>query len=501
MDFIPSRYSADKLVLQAEKSFDTFSQQTREDPDYPAIHLAPPVGRLNDPNGLVYQDGIYHAFYQYSPVHPTRAVFWRHATSRDLTYWQDDKTAIAPVQWYDQNGCYSGSGLVGDKGELEFFYTGNVKNDRGERQTYQCLFTSDDGGKSFKRSADNPLISGPAPGYTAHYRDPHVFERQGRWWAVLGAQRQNMTGAVVYYTSQDRRNWDFAGEIEFSDPSLSSFAYMFECPLLFSLEDQGSGQLLDVLMFCPQGLDAQGEKFNNIYQCGYIVGRLEGNYFEVITPFTEFDSGFEFYAPQVFSGLADHQRQAVLLAWMGNAEQDDQPSWEHHWVHMLTYPRSLSLYEGKLYQRPVPQLEQLLPTFPTQLGPAGQLLAYRSAATFRLKAVLDLAATPINLNIFDSKGLAVVLTVDRDLMIMDRVGTRYTTGGSLRRANVNHQLEHSLDLLFDASALEVFFDDGAVAFTGRTYFHGGIKSITFTSADGLPAPEKVKHIQFGQLEN
>ncbi len=34
---------------------------------YPAFHLAPPTGWMNDPNGLAYCDGRYHVFYQHHP--------------------------------------------------------------------------------------------------------------------------------------------------------------------------------------------------------------------------------------------------------------------------------------------------------------------------------------------------------------------------------------------------------------------------------------------------
>ena len=60
------------LALEAQDVLDTFGAAVRSDRDYPALHLAPPVGRLNDPNGLVYDGHNYHAFYQYSPLHPER---------------------------------------------------------------------------------------------------------------------------------------------------------------------------------------------------------------------------------------------------------------------------------------------------------------------------------------------------------------------------------------------------------------------------------------------
>ena len=55
-----------------------------DDPDYPRFHVVPPVGRLNDPNGLLVDGGTYHAFYQFSPFHPHRKlVYWGHSSSTE----------------------------------------------------------------------------------------------------------------------------------------------------------------------------------------------------------------------------------------------------------------------------------------------------------------------------------------------------------------------------------------------------------------------------------
>ena len=35
---------------------------------YPVFHLAPPAGWMNDPNGLIYFNGRYHAFFQHHPA-------------------------------------------------------------------------------------------------------------------------------------------------------------------------------------------------------------------------------------------------------------------------------------------------------------------------------------------------------------------------------------------------------------------------------------------------
>lgn len=108
-------------------------------------HIMPPVGLLNDPNGFVFYKGQYHMFYQWNPFQTEHgSKFWGHVISDDLVHWQDAGIALAPDQNYDKNGCYSGSAIVFQE-KLYVFYTGNVKNERGNRETYQCLAISEDG--------------------------------------------------------------------------------------------------------------------------------------------------------------------------------------------------------------------------------------------------------------------------------------------------------------------------------------------------------------------
>ena len=65
-----------------------FEQEDRAkvaaDPRRLRFHLMPPVGWMNDPNGLCWYNGNYHVFYQYSPFNANRGViFWGHWTSPD----------------------------------------------------------------------------------------------------------------------------------------------------------------------------------------------------------------------------------------------------------------------------------------------------------------------------------------------------------------------------------------------------------------------------------
>lgn len=494
MGIYTPRPDAEQLLIASELVHTKHSAKVLEDPEYPKLHLAPPVGRLNDPNGLLYDDGVYHAFYQYSPLHPTRAVFWRHATSTDLTTWKDDRTAIAPISWYDKSGCYSGSGFIAPDGTYEFFYTGNVKDEYGNRSAYQSMFVSPDKGISFLRDESNPLIMDQPEGYTAHFRDPHMVERDGTYYAIIGAQRTDLTGTVVMYSSKDRRDWSFVGEIEFSDPTMRSMGYMFECPLLFSITDEASGEEKDIIMFCPQGMDAVGEKYNNIYQCGYVVGKLTGTRFEVEQSFTEVDAGFEFYAPQTIHAAEKAHVRPVLMAWFGNAEEDDQPSIQNRWVHMLTYPRELTLYEGKLYQRPVPQLDEVLPLHPAVVDDEGVIAHLDGRRQFRLAGTADVDGGAVRLSMRDTLGEPVVITLSNDQVSVDRGGCRYQAGGPVRSRKVVPAKTRDFDILFDGSAMEVFIDGGAEVFSARVFLGGAPQKMIVRPqhADGASVIENLR---------
>lgn len=74
----------------------------------PRVHLAPPAGWINDPLGLTYRDGVYHAFVQLNPHGCAWApeCHWGHATSPDLLTWTQQPVALSPGD--GDTGCWSG---------------------------------------------------------------------------------------------------------------------------------------------------------------------------------------------------------------------------------------------------------------------------------------------------------------------------------------------------------------------------------------------------------
>ena len=51
-------------------------------------HLEPVSGWMNDPNGLVEKDGVYHIYYQYSYEPEGGLKYWKQFTTKDFLHYQ-----------------------------------------------------------------------------------------------------------------------------------------------------------------------------------------------------------------------------------------------------------------------------------------------------------------------------------------------------------------------------------------------------------------------------
>ena len=61
---------------------------TTADTFRPALHYAARKTWLNDPNGLIHHEDVYHLYYQNNPLDNVWGnMSWGHATSTDLVTW------------------------------------------------------------------------------------------------------------------------------------------------------------------------------------------------------------------------------------------------------------------------------------------------------------------------------------------------------------------------------------------------------------------------------
>lgn len=328
--------NANEFLYQKIRSLD-------KDDLRPQLHFTAPYGWLNDPNGLIYYKDYYHLFYQYNPYDTHwDTMHWGHARSKDLLHWEDLPVAMFPDHDYDRSGVFSGSAIIKDD-RLYVVYTGHVID--GERVTEtQCVAWSDDG-INFTKYENNPVMTYeqvPGASNPANFRDPKVFEHNGKYYCVLAVEIK-AKGSVVLFESDDLLDWHFKAVLLKDDPILG---IMTECPDFFSLEGH------DYILFSS----ILGSGHNSIVY--YAEGKMNWNDFSFkVERMDRVDQADDFYASQSFAGK---NGERILIPWLRSVDHTDYlDRSSHSWNGMMGIPRLMSDEDGKLLQKPIGQVHQL----------------------------------------------------------------------------------------------------------------------------------------------
>ncbi|MDO4538207.1 MAG: glycoside hydrolase family 32 protein [Coriobacteriales bacterium] len=430
------------------------------------FHLTPPVGWLNDPNGLAQLGDTFHAYFQYSPFNAEGGVkMWGHSTSKDLITWAYEGTALYPDQPFDVGGVYSGSALVED-GTMHVFYTGNVKREDEEgydyvnsgREANTIHVTSRDGQHfSHKRLVlDNEDY--PADD-TNHVRDPKVWSSDGMYYMVQGARKKDDTGEVLVFESRDLERWHLVNRVTSDEP----FGYMWECPDYFEVADDAYGKTAEVakvLSVSPQGLRGGDWDRRNVYQSGYfvLVGDVLGECH--LKPFALWDAGFDFYAPQTFMTVGGRR---ILIGWMGMPDEKTYSNLtvEDGWQHCFTIPREITARHGRILQNPVRELER-----------------YRKNGRFSDKALSATGTRCFDLEVVGIQSRDFHATIAHDLTLSWKDGRfslhfadqseKSVGAGRKERFEPLDDLRN-VRVVGDVSSIEVFVNDGELTFSTRYY--------------------------------
>ena len=104
---------------------------------------------------------------------------------------------------------------------------------------------------------------------------------------------------------------------------------------------------------------------------------------------------------------------------------------------------------------------------------------------------MNVADERVKIKIKDTHGVALSIVLDQDFVQMDRGGTRYTEGGSLRRRTLKRAKTRQFELLVDGSAAELFVGGklaaslGAEVYSARTIFKGEKRRVRLTGGKVL----------------
>ena len=398
------------------------------------IHIEPPTGWLNDPNGLCFHDGRYHVYYQCCPDDPdgTGLKCWGHYVSTDLLGFEYKGTVLVPDIPEDRTGVFSGSAALYD-GKIHLFYTGNVEEEgdydyvTAGRQGNQIHVVTCDGDNMGPKN----VILRPRdyPDYcSCHVRDPKVWLEDGKWNMVLGARTLDDRGGVLFFEAEDPDHWRFTRFVTCDD-----MGYMWECPDFFDLGGK------TFLALSPQGLKHEEFRYQNVFSSGYFSYDRNS---DTVADFEEFDYGFDFYAPQTF---LDKNGNRVLIGWMGIGDSAyTNPTKALGWQHCLTIPRMLKTApDGKICQLPVVQYsDEVAP------GPFAIRLKDKMSSGSRILA-----------------GGALISYADGVLSLSFTDGSGY--GRGIRRVKCG--MPEDLNIICDTSSIEIFINRGRFVMSSRFY--------------------------------
>ena len=191
----------------------------------PQFHFTSRRGWLNDPNGLVWQDGEYH---HVLPAQPVRLELGEHALGPrrqprprplDRAADRDLSPRIRRLGLLRQRGRrHRGTPAAFRAGSEAPMVAAYTSTGRGE-----CIVYSNDRGRTWTEYPGNPVVK-------HNGRDPRLlWHAPSKHWVMAVYDEGEKRRSIDFYTSPDMKTWTFASRID----------GFFECPDLFELPVDG----------------------------------------------------------------------------------------------------------------------------------------------------------------------------------------------------------------------------------------------------------------------
>ncbi len=462
------------FMVEVEAQTKLYTEQYR-----PQFHFSPAKNWCNDPNGLVYNNGTYHLFYQHNPFgNRWGHMTWAHATSKDLIHWKH-----LPIAIPEENGImiFSGTCVV-DKNNTSGFgkdgkipmvavYTGHIENVNQS----QCIAYSLDGGITWTKYANNPILDL----HKVDFRDPKIFwHEQKKYWVM--SVMLPVEHVVQFYSSPNLKDWKHLSDF---GPA-GDTSGVWECPDLTGVPVEGMpGKKKWVLQM----------SMNAAMQ--YFVGEFDGEKFinesaanTILRP----DYGPDYYAAIAYNQLpANHLPTAI--GWVNNWNYaNDIPTTP--WKSAMALPRNLSVKkinnEWILIQKPV----SITNSLQKELYKATDIIVDNKntlpikSCQFELQVDIEPSADATcglrlaagNSNYFEIGYNAATKTCYIDRSKSGNIGfndnfkklSRFEKTISLKNNKIH------LQVFYDNSIAEIFVNGGEAAFTAQIFTNAGDNGIS-----------------------
>ncbi len=317
----------------------------------PRFHGMPAAGWTNECHGMYYSDGRYHLFFQKNADGPYMArLHWGHISSDNLYKWEEEDIAIAPGEWYDIKGCWSGCIFSDDAitgGKPNILYTAV---DYAKASIAQAS-PEDESLVQWVKSASNPIIGGRPSGLSDDFRDPYFFRNGDNAYIIVGSSKGGVGTTTLHKYNQASGTWSNDGNLFFSGTSALQDGVFWEMPNITHMPD-GKWLFTATPLGTSRGV-------HTLYWTGSIADNgtfvPDGNSKTPRSVEMNSRDGFGLLSPTIYT----HDGKVIALGIVPD-KLSSQTNWNLGWAHCYSLPREWSLNdEGQLVQRPLEGLKDM----------------------------------------------------------------------------------------------------------------------------------------------
>jgi beta-fructofuranosidase len=402
-------------------------------------HFMPPIGWMNDPNGLVKYKNEYHIFYQFYPYDSVWGpMHWGHAKSIDLIHFNDLDVALAP-DLPDETGCFSGGAII-DKDKINLVYTKHFEKDNIKtEEDYLARSIDNVHFEKIGKIFDNERLP---KGYSRiDFRDPAPYKINNKYYIFMGAKNEETNQGLIVVLESDTLN-DF--KYSFTIGPLYELGDMGECPSYKRIDN------VDVLVASGCHVEELNNSYKNDNSSVFILGHIdfENKKMDIIN-IHECDKGDSFYAPQ----FIQNEEVPTIIGWleMWGKEIPTQKNGDA-WAGAFSIPRILKVENNWVYQKPIDLSKYYEKVDGLKVSKVSHIDCYcKGEFMIKFKAI---------------NGFMIIEGNEKSISL----DTLNTNNRYPRKRYTNHGYsEVKLEILLDTSSIELFVNDGEFVISSRIY--------------------------------
>jgi fructan beta-fructosidase len=394
-------------------------------------------------------------------------MHWGHAISKDLTHWKELPIALYP----DSLGyIFSGSAVVDANNTSGFGKNGKIplvaifthhdpKGEKAGKDNFQneSLAYSLDDGYTWTKYSGNPVLKNPG---IKDFRDPKVmwYAKEKKWVMTLATLDH-----ITFYSSTNLKDWK--KESEFGK-EVGAHGGVWECPDLFPLKLNGKTYWVLIVNLNPGGP-------NGGSATQYFVGKFDGNQFTPIDNNTRWVD----YGPDEYAGItwSNTGNRKIFLGWMSNWQYANQVPTEK-WRNAMTIPKELALKQvnSKIFLTSIP-VKELTGIEQKPVNINEDLLKGKEIKNLPGQFLLKLYIDKVNdysIILSNDEGEKLIIGYDNankdyyiDRTKSGKIDFNTEFAKSAHAPRLTSVNSSNIELVVDASSIEVFADNGLSVMT------------------------------------